>query len=52
MRGSAVLAALAAALVLAGCAGAGRYPVNRAAVGLDDPVRGMVVAPVPDRLEF
>ena len=52
MQRSAVLAALAAALVLAGCAGAGRYPIGRASVGPDDPVLRMVVPPVPDRLEF
>ena len=52
MRRSAMLAALAAALVLAACAGAGRYPVSRAAAGPDDPVLGMVVPPVPERLEF
>ena len=52
MQRSAVLAALAAVLVLAGCAGAGRYPVSRVAAGPGDPVLGMVVPPVPDRLEF
>jgi hypothetical protein len=52
MRRSAVLAALAAALVLAGCAGPGRYPLGRAAAGPDDPVLRMVVPPVPERLEL
>ena len=52
MRRPAMLAALAAALLLAACAGSGRYPVSRAAVGPDDPVRGMVVPPVPEWLEF
>ena len=47
MKTPVLLAALAALLLAAGCAGPGRYPLSRSLAGPNDPVHGFSVPQAP-----